>query len=758
MTIDWATDEDRRLALAWKPACRKIESLIELNERFAFVPVLVDEPSVARALAVVVQERGWSVQTVEPRSESEWRGIFRLLMSIDPTSRVVVVSADESALLGFAPGLQLLNQRRDTVASRLECTLLWCGSANVLRETGIEAPDLWSIREVTQKLEFEQREGAIVAPLRSERELLETVAVGGCRDPRVWREFSAVCEAAGRFSEAASAEESAAFFSPPEERDAERVVRLYERALGASAVTWTDAQDDVWDPRLGLRQRASVAAKWRAKERGTVSEAQLREWAANVDREPGHASARTQWLLTGTWRGEGEAIERVQEQERHAHAEAIERLWERAERTQIRALDANANFVRVIFAVGFQRVGRIEVAKRLVEQVEAELPAFDAGASAVGDPNPILLRMYIARLVRSTRAIGQSLEAWELEVESIRDAVPEARRRDRAELFRRRSVWIGSGSRTEIRPSWQHRSAEDALKAGEADPPTLPDAIAKVFEAPALFDHERADAIERALKSALRTGNERTLGATLDAATPRLEAIAILGHRASAIGACLHAAAALRDAPAVERLLDQIALIASMPEEMLSVRDLLLAVNPGFAALREMGAGDAAARLLHALSPIAAKSSRDALRSSLAEGFLHLREGTRALDLLDSTIDDTLKGSPDPNRRYAAMATALVALRRWPMSARATRCARVFDEIESFQDHFSTRRFFATYKLLTLENIIDTLTAPEPATVDVIDREHAASVDHLLSVGALSHSWALRRPPAPPLSELLPSL
>ncbi|MBL8680299.1 MAG: hypothetical protein JNK05_14075 [Myxococcales bacterium] len=389
---------------------------------------------------------------------------------------------------------------------------------------------------------------------------------------------------------------------------------------------------------------------------------------------------------------------------------ALESLWTKAVTTQIKELDANACFVRLLFAVGFTRVGAGSRAKDLVAQVETEMPAFDAGASTVGDPNPILFRLYMARL--ANMATQGSAESWEREVESIMNAVPEARRRDRAELFRKRSEWLRSGAPTEIRPSWQHKSAEDALKGGEADPPTLPDAIAKVFEAPALFDHERTDAIERALKSALRTGNEQTLGATLDAATPRLEAIAILGHRASAIGACLQAAATLGDAPAVERLLDRIVLIASTPDQTLSVRDLLLAVNPGIAALRKMGAGDAAARLLDALSPIAAKSSRDALRlrSSLAEGFLQLREGERALDLLDSTIDDTLKGSLDYNGRHDAMSAALTALRRWPVSARGARCDKVFDEIETFGDNFTTRRFYATYKLLVLEKLIDAVT------------------------------------------------
>lgn len=748
MSIDEPTEEDRRLARVWQPAFGEIDRIVELNEGFAFVPVLVDETSVARALAVVARDKGRRVRLVEPRTRSEWHELFQTLVSIEQDTRVVIVSGDDRAMDGFVPGLELLNQRRDTVATKLRCTLLWCGSGSFLRDTGIYAADLWSIREVTQRLDLGRSERASVTVTRSQRELLELVAVGGCSDAQTWREFSAMCEAEGAFAEAASAEENAAFFSPANEREAERVVRLYERALGTTAMTWTEAQDDVWDPRLGLRQRARAAAKWRAKERGTVSESGLRAWSAEIDREPRHVRARVQWLLAGTWRDDGEPIERVGERERELHAGAIERLWAKAERTQIREYDANANFVRAIFAIGFQRVGRQDMAKRLVGEIEAELPAFDAGAREAGDPNPILFRLYVARL--GNMATQGSVESWEREIESIMN-VPEARRRDRAELFRRRSEWLRSDAPTP-RPSWQHKRAEDALEAGESNPPTLPDAIAKVFEAPALFDHERTDAIERALECALRTGNKQLGRLTLDAAIPRLEAIAILGHRASAIGACLQAAATLGDAPAVERLLDRIVLIASTPDQTWSVRDLLLALNPGIAALRKMGAGDAAARLLDALSPIAAQNSRDALRlrSSLAGGFLQLREGERALDLLDSTMDDTLKDSLDDNGRYDAMSAALTVLRRWPVSVRQARCDKVFDEIESFGDRFVTRRFYGTYKLLTLERLIDTLTAPEPEVVDVVDREISASVDHLVSVGGL------RRPTAPSLDALLP--
>jgi hypothetical protein len=51
-----------------------------------------------------------------------------------------------------------------------------------------------------------------------------------------------------------------------------------------------------------------------------------------------------------------------------------------------------------------------------------------------------------------------------------------------------------------------------------------------------------------------------------------------------------------------------------------------------------------------------------------------------------------------------------VVIRRWPLSVRRQRCDKVFDAIDSFGDNFTTRRFYATYKLLMIEKLIDAVT------------------------------------------------
>ncbi|MDP3277889.1 MAG: hypothetical protein Q8Q09_22080 [Deltaproteobacteria bacterium] len=586
--------------------------------------------------------------------------------------------------------------------------------------------------------------------LRDQARALELrVADGACDDSAVWRDLAALKARLRHHDEAAQCLESAMFHGLEDADAPERLLELRRKTLATGA----GAEDmlELAVRRILIPTEASLLGA------GTLSliarnDPALDTMAQQIVQRFGDpelpASRRLAWLvLSGFARRSRDRLGMTRAKERllgginerglhevydlpgfvryHLALEgdesaspvtrgdqvtALESLWSKALATQIKDLDANAAYVRLLFAVGFTRVGAVSRAKDLVAQVEVEMPAFEGGASAAGDPNPILMRLYISRL---THTVTQSApEAWEREVESIMAAVPEARRRDRAELFRKRSEWLRSGTVAEVRPSWQHRAAEQALLAGEADPTTLADVIARVFEAPALFDHERTDAIERGLRASLRTGNEQVLGATLDAAQQRLDAITILGHRASAIGACLQAAATLSDAPAVERLLDRIVSLASTPDQTLSVRDLLLAVNPGIAALRKMGAGDAASRLLDALMPIAAKGSRDALRlrCAIAEGYIQLKDPERSLDLLDATLTEMLTGPLDYNGRFDVASAALSALRRLPNSQRVPRCERVFDAIESFGDNFTTRRFYATYKLLVIEKLIDAIT------------------------------------------------
>jgi hypothetical protein len=455
-----------------------------------------------------------------------------------------------------------------------------------------------------------------------------------------------------------------------------------------------------WLVLSGLARRASDRlGMTRAAER-TLGALNVRGLHEALDLPP---FVRLQLALDPVERGEDNDA-------RAAQHRAVEAMWSRAVDAQLPRGAAHAAVVQLQFATAFQRIGDGQRAQDLLSRAESALPALDALAAAAGDPNPLLIRLYLARI--STLGAGIGPDAWSREVSAVLESAREPRRKDRAEFFRKKSAWLNPVATAEVRPAWSHLDALEQLVAGESDPQSLPAVIAHVFESPGLFDHERFDAIDRALAAALRTGNDKLLAATLEACAPRLGALTLLGHRASSIGACLRAAATLGDASAIDVLLEQIIAIARGGDRGFSVRDLLGAVTPGIAALRKTGASESAKRLFDALDPIATQSSRDALRlrAALAQGWLQLGEPERGLALIDGAIDGALAGTVDYGGRFEVTCAALEALARWPAEDRAPRCERVFDGLDAFGDNFTTARFFATYKLLTIERVIDAIT------------------------------------------------
>ncbi|WP_437585344.1 tetratricopeptide repeat protein [Sorangium sp. So ce1000] len=65
---------------------------------------------------------------------------------------VVIVLGPRDVTDDIREGLNRLNLQRDTLAKRLGKTLLWCGLRTFLNATWEEAPDLWSIRDLTFRI------------------------------------------------------------------------------------------------------------------------------------------------------------------------------------------------------------------------------------------------------------------------------------------------------------------------------------------------------------------------------------------------------------------------------------------------------------------------------------------------------------------------------------------------------------------------------------------------------------------------------
>lgn len=398
---------------------------------------------------------------------------------------------------------------------------------------------------------------------------------------------------------------------------------------------------------------------------------------------------------------EGDVAERA----RVEQIAALEDLWYVAQTELVRELEPKGAYLRLIFALGFTRIGAPQRAKDVADPVDSELGVHEV-------PNRVLYKLYQSRVAHiATRGDD---EAWKREVDAALGTVKEARTRDRVEWLRKRSEWLRTAAPTDAQPALRP-AVEKLVAAAETapEPALLADALTRVMDQREHYDYEVVAVIDRLLRAAMRSGNDSATAAVLAVATRRLaERIKIAGHRARTIGSCIRAAATLGDADQVDRLLDEVVTLASAPT-VPSVRELLDAVRPGLAALRRLGAGESARRFLDALAPVAARAQKGSvqLRAALADGYLQLRDEARAEELIERALRDTLEGSLDHVERYESGVAVLAALRHWPLAARALRCRALLLGLDRFTDTFtaSTSKLYETHKVLIAERIIDAM-------------------------------------------------
>ncbi len=353
-----------------------------------------------------------------------------------------------------------------------------------------------------------------------------------------------------------------------------------------------------------------------------------------------------------------------------------------------------------MFVVGFARLGAAVRGRDLID-------ALDAEESVHEHPNRILFKLYRARYAHVVTQ-GDA-DAWKSEVEGILSSIKEPRVRDRVEWLRTRSEWLRTRS-TEVTNPALKSSVDRVLAAIEASPDSAAAFLAGVLDDREVYAFEMLAAVTRTLRVALRTGNDDLVSDVLRVVTARLQRINLAGHRAGVIGQCVRAAATIDDRDMVDRLLDEVASLASAPEAP-QTRDLLEAVMPSLAALRRLGVGNAARRLLSALEPVGQRGQREGikLRAALADGYLQMRDAERARELVAQCVDDVLEGSLDHPGRYDACATLLTTLRHWPVTARAPLCARITTNLHRFTDTFtaSVQKIYETHKILVAERLVD---------------------------------------------------
>ncbi len=378
--------------------------------------------------------------------------------------------------------------------------------------------------------------------------------------------------------------------------------------------------------------------------------------------------------------------------------DALESLWSPVDET-LEEFDAHANFTRLIFSVGFMRLGASARARDIVQPVEHELPAHDT-------PNQLLFRLYLSRMAYEATEGDEA--AWLKEADAILQGADSKQRRP-ADWLRARSLWLA--------PPKMERSAELSSKLlrfiepHEQEPQELPNMLSQLKKKwTKLYDYEVAAVIERALAAAMSVGNEGLIEDVLDAALPLLFGIKILGHRVQTVGACIKAAQTIEQEARVEQLLDEVVQIAHQ-DDVPWVRELLVAVQPGLSALRRHGAHETASRLLQALEPIGVRTLQEGimLKAALSGGFLQVKELKKASQLVDEALEQLFTPHLDYVGRYEGGALTLDVLRHWPTAFRLERYLRVVDGLDHFRDAFTTGQFFKAHKILILERVVDAL-------------------------------------------------
>lgn len=576
------------------------------------------------------------------------------------------------------------------------------------------------------------------------RELERRVIVGGCDEVEVWRELGEVKATLDESDEAADCFELALLHAgPPHPRElsallvaanrgppisddlltelviADRRTPAESSRLGAWLVDRLAAgrppPDEVMqlalpifaDPRLPVPRRLAwtVLAAWhhhardrlgvtRAKESvlGGINERGLSE-LHDLPRFVRQALSREADDLAEAAEPRSGGGDRLQQ----GQLLALDSLWHSAELAGIPELDARSNYLRLIFAVGFSRLGARGLAQELIAPIELELD--------VHEPcNRALFRLYMARIAHE--ASGGAAEVWAAEVARSLEGVRDPKHRQAAQWLQRRSLWL----RLEADEPGVTRTIRHALPP-ELDSAGLAEHLTRVL-APGsgLFDYVIAEAVELCVRRALASGSDAIVGEVLAAAEPGLESITILSHRAEAIATCIHGAAALGDDAMVGRLLDALVAIARSPR-LGSAQELTQATTRGLVALRRFGGVEPARALLEALAGVQAQTSGDRVRllSTVASGFVQLGEERSADAMLDLLCGLVFGGELDYVSRAQAGLAVAGALRHWPNVARVDRFRRFLDGLDVFRDTFTASRWFDTHRILILEAIVDSL-------------------------------------------------
>ncbi len=375
-----------------------------------------------------------------------------------------------------------------------------------------------------------------------------------------------------------------------------------------------------------------------------------------------------------------------------AQQEGLGAIWACLE-PNLQEHDEQSLLYRCIFAVGFQRVGALQMARDLTALVQEELPIHD-------EPVQRLARLYLARIGLDD-SDPEERALWDRLAEDVLDGADSSLRR-RLESYRNRSPWLGYPSRheTEFLPA----GLEDRIDETEAA--KLPDLLAELVDAGGLYDSQLARATEAVMAAALRGGNEAAISQLVALAQRLTAELRIVVPRVRVAGAALEAAALIDQGDQVDLLLDHLVRLAP---ELDQLGQLITPVNTAISALRRVGAGRTAGRCLKVLERLSTREHKDAARlgAAVARGWWLAGDPAHADETLANALRRVLRAERDYVARYEGAVAVAEALRSWSPSARQGRCEELLLNVDHFRDTFTTSRWFGALRLLLVERVVD---------------------------------------------------
>lgn len=756
--------DDLALARAWGSAFDSVFTTLQRCVGFTLLPVVVPDARVARALSAALDERGQRTTVFAPQSESDWDEFSNFLLDGSSIETVTVLIATGSST-AQRQGLWLVNRQREAYLRTHPRPLLWCVDEEALRVCSEEAPDLWSIQATPKFIRPPQAATpSIASDSRSLDELLALIDDGTCVDPSVWLSLSTACEAGSELADAAYCAESAAFFS-----DGEARATALDRAMRLRVELASATEDREWVRAFAESPNASGMQRARALDGFTGPAA--RAVAAIIARE-GHAGRASRELFAGgvleRWMADARVGHRARanaigfaspprvfamqraananewlrvrfERERDEQRRLVERL--RALVPAIEPTEGGAfrewelHFIEALFDIARARLSPMGS-----HDERAELPTLSEEELAAGSPNELLLALMRARVEFDGNERGDWPERYVDERERRSDS---ERARDRAELFTKRSRWLATEARRDLRPSWQHRDVERRLDSILEHTPSASARLSAFFRE-TMFDHERAQAIERAVDAFLRTGDRDVMDGGLRGCIQQLRSIAILGHRASAIGAVARLVHERSQAEQLSVLMRYTEELVAEPNLTLSMRDFVLSVRPVVDAGRRIDAFDELSSFSAQLRATLATTLRTVSDSVLRlRAILALAGSEDDYALIARQLSDVMSTDQSQFKltaRYDVEAEVLDVAQTLPVELREPIATRALCDYASFGDNFTTRRFYRMHAVLIVEGALDTAIAPTPAMTRFVDRSAHASAAYLDEPGHSARS------------------